>query len=294
MPWWAWALLGLLALVGEAASMALFLLNVAIAAFVAAAIAYGGAPVPPQVVAFVLISVLLIGLARPRMMRVLVGRTPRAALTVPAGLVDRIATVTETVSGEGGMIRVGKAEFWSARPSDTREIPAGSRVRVTRVEGLTAYVEPLPPLGTVPPALSGLVVGDAQAAPVEQAAGPAWTVGDAQAALSEQAAPPPAPRPSDETAAPTFGALLRAHRIACGLTQEELAERARLSTRAISDLERGLHRTPQRETVHLLADALGLAALDRAAFEGAARRMAALSAQPPGPHPRTPASPGPA
>jgi class 3 adenylate cyclase/DNA-binding XRE family transcriptional regulator len=55
-----------------------------------------------------------------------------------------------------------------------------------------------------------------------------------------------------------FGALLRRYRVAAGLSQEALAERARLSVRGISDLERGLSRTPRRETVALLAEALGL------------------------------------
>ncbi|MFN8512123.1 MAG: helix-turn-helix transcriptional regulator [Chloroflexia bacterium] len=43
-----------------------------------------------------------------------------------------------------------------------------------------------------------------------------------------------------------------------------MAERARLSVRAISDLERGARRTPRPETIALLADALGLSATDRA------------------------------
>ena len=55
-----------------------------------------------------------------------------------------------------------------------------------------------------------------------------------------------------------FGALLRRHRIKLRLTQEGLAERAGLSARAVSDIERGLHRTPQRETALRLVDALGL------------------------------------
>jgi transcriptional regulator with XRE-family HTH domain len=37
----------------------------------------------------------------------------------------------------------------------------------------------------------------------------------------------------------SFGELLRDHRRAAGLTQEELAERAGLSARSISELERG-------------------------------------------------------
>ena len=57
---------------------------------------------------------------------------------------------------------------------------------------------------------------------------------------------------------PALGELLRQHRIAAGLTQEELAERARMSARAISDLERGVRRTPHSDTLRLLADALSL------------------------------------
>ena len=75
-----------------------------------------------------------------------------------------------------------------------------------------------------------------------------------------------------DASAPTFATLLRRSRQAAGLTQEELAERARLSVRGITDLERGVRRAPHKETVHLLAEALGLDPGDRAAFEAAARR----------------------
>lgn len=63
---------------------------------------------------------------------------------------------------------------------------------------------------------------------------------------------------------PPFAVLLKRYRDAANLTQEELAERARLSTRAISDLERGISRTPYRATLRQLADALGLTSEDRA------------------------------
>jgi transcriptional regulator with XRE-family HTH domain len=52
--------------------------------------------------------------------------------------------------------------------------------------------------------------------------------------------------------------MLRRFRLAAGISQDELAERARLSVRGLSDLERGVSRTPRRETVALLAEALGL------------------------------------
>lgn len=79
----------------------------------------------------------------------------------------------------------------------------------------------------------------------------------------------------------TFAALLRRFRRATGLTQAELAEHAGLSPEAISALERGVNRTPRRETVDLLAEALGLDEQDRARFEQSARhRSAPLVAQP--------------
>jgi tetratricopeptide (TPR) repeat protein/transcriptional regulator with XRE-family HTH domain len=69
----------------------------------------------------------------------------------------------------------------------------------------------------------------------------------------------------------TFGATLRDLRRASGLTQEELATRARLSTKAISALERGVNRAPRKETLQLLMKALRLSTRDRAALESLAR-----------------------
>ncbi|MCC6792912.1 MAG: tetratricopeptide repeat protein [Thermomicrobiales bacterium] len=57
-----------------------------------------------------------------------------------------------------------------------------------------------------------------------------------------------------------FGTLLKHHRVDRGLTQEELAERAGVSARLISDLERGVVLKPRRDTARMLADALDLVA----------------------------------
>jgi len=69
---------------------------------------------------------------------------------------------------------------------------------------------------------------------------------------------------------PPFAALLQRHRMRAGLTQEGLAERAGLSARGISDLERGIKIRPHSYTVRQLADALHLTPGDRVAFEDAA------------------------
>ena len=70
----------------------------------------------------------------------------------------------------------------------------------------------------------------------------------------------------------SFGELLRVYRAAAGLTQEALAERARMSLAAVGKLERGSRQRPYRATVALLADALALPPEDRLELERAADR----------------------
>jgi tetratricopeptide (TPR) repeat protein/transcriptional regulator with XRE-family HTH domain len=80
--------------------------------------------------------------------------------------------------------------------------------------------------------------------------------------------------PAAEQAALSFGVLLRQLRDEAGLTQDELAEAAQVSQRAISDLERGINRTARKDTAVLLAGALGLDGPARELFVAAARGRA--------------------
>jgi len=80
----------------------------------------------------------------------------------------------------------------------------------------------------------------------------------------------------------SFGALLKRQRLAAGLTQESLAERAGLSAKAVSDLERDPARAPRLGTVALLAGALGADAAARAALLAAARPDGSPSPAAPG------------
>lgn len=68
----------------------------------------------------------------------------------------------------------------------------------------------------------------------------------------------------------SFSDLLRHLRLEAGLSQDELAEKARLSRNGVSEIERGRKR-PYKDTVSRLADGLGLAGAERAFFEAAAR-----------------------
>ena len=84
-----------------------------------------------------------------------------------------------------------------------------------------------------------------------------------------------------DDAAPAFGQLLRRYRTEAALTQADLAERAGISTRAVSDLERGSGREPRLHTVSLLIQALGLTADQQVQLRTAARPSIAASSPAP-------------
>ncbi|MDX6279184.1 MAG: hypothetical protein QOH03_255 [Kribbellaceae bacterium] len=86
-----------------------------------------------------------------------------------------------------------------------------------------------------------------------------------------------------------FAALLRRHRAAAGLTQDELSEGSGVSVQAISTLERGTRRYPQLSTVDALAEALHLDADQTAALAAAASRRG--KSEKPAPKPSLAASP---
>jgi predicted ATPase/DNA-binding XRE family transcriptional regulator len=68
----------------------------------------------------------------------------------------------------------------------------------------------------------------------------------------------------------SLATLLKRHRAAAALTQEELAERAGISSRSISDIERGLRKSIYRDTATRLAEALQLHKPQRQQFESIA------------------------
>jgi tetratricopeptide (TPR) repeat protein/transcriptional regulator with XRE-family HTH domain len=78
-------------------------------------------------------------------------------------------------------------------------------------------------------------------------------------------------------AGPGFGGLLRRLRDEAGLTQDELAEAAQVSQRAISDLERGINATARKDTALLLAGALGRDGPTSELFTAAARGRASAA-----------------
>jgi predicted ATPase/DNA-binding XRE family transcriptional regulator len=87
----------------------------------------------------------------------------------------------------------------------------------------------------------------------------------------------------------SFARKLRHYREAAELSQEALAERAGMSTRGISDLERGLTRAPRLHTLSRLSEALGLDPTQRQDLLRASGRLSGTESVPEKPPPQAPA-----
>jgi membrane protein implicated in regulation of membrane protease activity len=140
MGWIVWLILAAVLGVAELLTVTLTLGLLAVAAAVAAVVGAAGAPVPFQIVAFVVTAGAGLGLVRPIAVRHL--KQPPSLRTGTAALVGRSALVQQEVSGHHGRVRIG-GEEWSARAYDeTLVIPVGATVDVIKIEGATALVYP--------------------------------------------------------------------------------------------------------------------------------------------------------
>ena len=100
-----------------------------------------GAGLPVQVVLFLAVSGVLLGLLRPFVRRWL---TPRLTPTNVDAVVGAVGILTEAVDNVAsqGRVKLG-GMTWTARSTDNSPIPAGTRVRVDRIEGVKALVSPV-------------------------------------------------------------------------------------------------------------------------------------------------------
>jgi membrane protein implicated in regulation of membrane protease activity len=139
MPAWvAWAIAAAILAAGEAATAALVLGPLALAAAVAAIVGAAGAGFGIQVVAFVVGSVAALGILRPIARRHM--KVPSHVRTGAAALIGTSATVLEQVDRDGGRVKIG-GEVWSARSYDEDQVLApGDRVEVLKIDGATALV----------------------------------------------------------------------------------------------------------------------------------------------------------
>jgi membrane protein implicated in regulation of membrane protease activity len=136
--WVAWAIGAAMLAAGEAATAALVLGPLALAAAVAAIVGAAGAGFGIQVLAFLVASVAALGILRPIARRHM--RLPPHMRTGAAALIGTSATVLEQVDRDGGRVKIG-GEIWSARSYDDDQVLApGDHVEVLKIDGATALV----------------------------------------------------------------------------------------------------------------------------------------------------------
>ncbi len=94
-----------------------------------------------QIGIFACLSVLSMALLRPFAKRILKTKTEN---TNADRILEAEAMVTEPISNrqETGQIRVNR-QIWTARSAEDLDIPAGTQVKVLRIEGVKAIVTPL-------------------------------------------------------------------------------------------------------------------------------------------------------
>ena len=92
-----------------------------------------------QLIVFAVVSALTLALVRPAASRFI---HPRRSPTNADRVVDQTASVTETIDNEAGRGQVSVlGQLWTARSELGVVIPAGSQVKVLRIEGVKVYVE---------------------------------------------------------------------------------------------------------------------------------------------------------
>ena len=109
--------------------------------------AIAGAGLLAQLVWFLAVSAAALALTRPLVKKISAGR---AVPTNADRVLGESAKVTETIDNDnstGAVYVDGKT--WTARSTDGAVIPAGSRVRVRRLEGVTLLVRALEPAETM-------------------------------------------------------------------------------------------------------------------------------------------------
>lgn len=120
----------------------LSMLMLAGGALAAAGVSLADTPLWLDIVVFTVVSVGLMGLARPALRRrMAAGGDSEKVESNPKQLTGRAARVEEAIDSDSGLIRVA-GELWSARALvPGTEFAPGDRVTVVAIDGNTAVVD---------------------------------------------------------------------------------------------------------------------------------------------------------
>jgi len=136
--WIGWLVLILVFLTVEALTLDFTFLMLGIGGVAGLAADLLGAPVWLQVIIAAVLAALLVLLLRPPLLR----RLHRGQDDTPSNveaLIGLAGQVVSTVSPLGGQVKLSNGDVWTAR-STIGELPPGTVVTVTRIDGATALV----------------------------------------------------------------------------------------------------------------------------------------------------------
>jgi membrane protein implicated in regulation of membrane protease activity len=144
--WWAlWLTVFLVFAVVEMLTLDLFFIMLGGGALAGLLADFAGADLWLQIVAFCVVSLLMIGFVRPVALKHL-RKGPADQRSNIERLIGESALVMEAVSANGGLVKIG-GDVWSAR-SETGVLAPGQQAVVSAIDGATAVVAPQP--GPVP------------------------------------------------------------------------------------------------------------------------------------------------
>lgn len=134
-----WLMLLVVFLVVEALTVGLVSSWFAGGALIALLVSLIGGPVWLQGLVFFTVSIVLLILLRPLVRKVL---QPRLVKTNADSLVGTTCLVVEPIDNLAGTGRVKVGDVtWSSRSEDGGTIPAGTQVKILKIQGVKVYVE---------------------------------------------------------------------------------------------------------------------------------------------------------
>ena len=133
-----WGVVFAVAVIAELATLQLVTIWFAAGALGAFVASSAGAGTMVQCIVFVAVSTLLLLVTRPILRKL---RVQRIIPTNADAEVGKLAVVTEEINDEQdtGRVRIGGVN-WRARTGSDEILAEGASVRVTRIEGTTAFV----------------------------------------------------------------------------------------------------------------------------------------------------------
>ncbi len=149
MNWAAiiWLVLMVLFILAEAATVTLVSTWFAVGALAALLLSALNAPVWLQAAGFILVSAIALTALRPLVRKHITPKITKTNVDSVVGSTGLVTVAIDNVSAVG-QVKLG-AMYWSARSVSGEPIPQGTLVRVAKIEGVKAFVEPVEVSSTV-------------------------------------------------------------------------------------------------------------------------------------------------